>query len=205
MQEWDRYFRDLLGGVEGRVVMGARREGELEEEEEEIRREEVWEVVGKLREGKAMGSDGIPNEVWKFGGEVVKEGMVVGGKKGKGEKVGNYRGVTLTQTAYKVYAAVLAERLRKEVEEKGLLPPNQTGFRKGVGTTDNIYVLNYLINRQVNRKKGKMVVLFVDLKAAFDSVDRRILMEAIRKSGVREGLVMRCKELLGKTVCRVRV
>lgn len=73
MQEWDRYFRDLLGGVEGRVVMRSRREGEREEEEEELRREEVGEVVGKLREGRAMGSDRIPNEVWKFGGEVVKE------------------------------------------------------------------------------------------------------------------------------------
>ncbi|XP_077280504.1 uncharacterized protein LOC143907534 [Temnothorax americanus] len=226
MQEWDGYFKELLGGVNGRVVMGTRRR-ERREEEEEIRREEVWEVVKKLRERKALGSDGIPNEVWKFGREVVKEwlwevcnrvwkgegwpedwreGIIVPiGKKGEGERVGDYRGVTLAQTAYKVYAAVLAERLRKEVEEKGLLPPSQTGFRRGVGTTDNIYVLNHLINRQVNGKKGKMVVMFVDLKAAFDSVDRRILVEAMRKRGVREGLVERCKELLGETICRVRV
>ncbi|XP_024867350.1 uncharacterized protein LOC112451550, partial [Temnothorax curvispinosus] len=207
MQEWDGYFKELLGGVKGRVVMGTRRgEGrEEEEEEEEIRREEVWEVVRKLRERKAMGSDEIPNEVWKFGEEVVKEwlwevcnrvwkgegwpedwreGIIVPiEQKGEGERVGNYRGVTLAQTAYKVYTAVLAKRLRKEVEEKDLLPPSQTGFKRGVGTTDNIYVLNYLINRQVNEKKGKMVVMFVDLKTVFDSVDRRILVEAMRKRG----------------------
>ncbi|XP_071652387.1 uncharacterized protein [Temnothorax longispinosus] len=189
MQEWDRYFRDLLGGAEGRVVMGARKEGELEEEEEDIRREEVWEMVGKLREGTAMGSEGIPNEVWKFGGEMVKvwlwevcnrmwkgerwpedwreRSIVPIGMKGKGKKVGDYRGVMLAQTAYKVYAAVLAERLRKEVEEKGLLPPREDG---GV----------------VRGLEGSF----------FDSVDRRILVEAMRKRGVREGLVMRCKELL---------
>lgn len=86
-----------------------------------------------------------------------------------------------------------------------MLPPSQTGFRRGIGTTDNIYVLNYLINRQVNGKRGKMVVLFVDLKAGSDSVDRRVLVEEMRKRGVREGLVRRCKELLGETVCRVRV
>ncbi|XP_077255544.1 uncharacterized protein LOC143893719 [Temnothorax americanus] len=224
-EEWQR----LKGRIKEvlREENGRGKEEERREEEEEIRREEVWEVVRKLRERKALGSDGIPNEVWKFGGEVVKEwlwevcnrgwkgegwpedwreGIIVPiGKKGEGERVGDYRGVTLAQTAYKVYAAVLAERLRKEVEEKGLLPPSQTGFRRGVGTTDNIYVLNHLINRQVNGKKGKMVVMFVDLKAAFDSVDRRILVEAMRKRGVREGLVERCKELLGETICRVRV
>lgn len=68
-------------------------------------------------------------------------------KRGEGERVEDYRGVTLTQTAYKVYATVLAERLRREVEEKGMLLSNQTGFRRRIGTIDNIYVLNYLVNR----------------------------------------------------------
>lgn len=45
-------------------------------------------------------------------------------KKGKGEKVEEFRGVMLTQMAYKVYTWMLAERLRKEVKEKNLLPPN---------------------------------------------------------------------------------
>lgn len=34
-------------------------------------------------------------------------------KRGKRAKVKKYRGVTLTQTAYKMYAAVLAERFRE--------------------------------------------------------------------------------------------
>lgn len=34
-------------------------------------------------------------------------------------------------TLYKVYASVLAKRLRKEMEEKRIVPHNQTGFRKG--------------------------------------------------------------------------
>lgn len=76
---------------------------------------------------------------------------------------------------------VLAERLRKEVDEKGLLSASQTGFRKGLGTMNNKYVLNYLINR--HREKGKMIILFVDLKVAektFDSVDRELLIETMR-------------------------
>ena len=45
-------------------------------------------------------------------------------KKRAGEKVKDYRGITLTQTAYKVYASVLAERIRVEVEGKRMLPPS---------------------------------------------------------------------------------
>lgn len=54
MEEWDRYFRKLLGGVEWRVRK--RMEGGWRDDGEEgIRREEVKEVIRKLREGKAMG------------------------------------------------------------------------------------------------------------------------------------------------------
>lgn len=31
---------------------------------------------------------------------------------------------------YKIYTATLAERLRENVEGKGLVPPNQAGFKK---------------------------------------------------------------------------
>jgi len=73
-------------------------------------------------------------------------------------------------TMYKIYVMMLTHRLRIECEEKKVIPQNQTGFRKGIGTMDNIYVINYLINRQLKKKK-KTVALFVDLKTAFDSVD----------------------------------
>lgn len=48
-------------------------------------------------------------------------------------------------------------------------------------TIDNIYVINYLVNRQLVKKGKSLVALFVDLKAAFDSVDKRVLVEAMRK------------------------
>lgn len=96
----------------------------------------------------------------------------------------DYRGVSLTSTLYKLYASVLADRLREEIEEKNLIPQNQTGFeRKGLGTINNIYVLNYLVNRQLGKEKGKMMAFFIDLKAAFDSVNKRILVEAMKERG----------------------
>lgn len=95
-------------------------------------------------------------------------------KKGEGEVVSDYRGVTLMPILYKVYAAVLAEKLRNEVEEGGMIPQNQTGFRKRVGAIDNIFVLNYAVNKQIRKKGEKLIALFIDLRDAFDSVDRGV-------------------------------
>jgi len=52
--------------------------------------------------------------------------------------------------------------LRKEVEKKKIMLQNQTGFSKRLGTMENVYVLNYLINRQLGKKKRMLVTLFVD-------------------------------------------
>lgn len=77
--------------------------------------------------------------------------------------------------------------MREEVEGKGILPGNQTGFRKGLSTMDNIYVINYLRNRQLIKKEGSLVTFFVDLRAAFDSVHRELLVKAMRDRGIRAG------------------
>jgi len=97
---------------------------------------------------------------------------------------------------YKIYVSVLEERLRVEVENKEIVPQNQVGFRKAMGTMDNIYVINYLINRQLGKGKG-VTALFVDLKAAFDSIDRRVLVESLEERGIRKGLVERVKDVEG--------
>lgn len=224
-EEWKSYFMSLIGGEEERLRMGTegtRREGD----ETEISKEEIRLVIRNLKEGKAVGIDGIPNEAWRYGGEQGievawgicrkvwrgggwpegwKEGVIAPiVKKGAGTKVEEYRGVTLMPSLYKIYTAVLAKRLEEEAEEKGMIPPNQTGFRRGVGTIDNVYVLNYVVNREVAEERGKLVALFIDLKAAFDSVDRKIMMDALEERGVREGLRERVGEVYEETMSRVK-
>lgn len=51
-----------------------------------------------------------------------------------------------------------------------------------------------------------MVMMFVDMKAAFDSMDREILLkDNERKKEMKEDLVVRCEEVLKETMSRVRV
>jgi len=223
IEEWVDYFKGLLGGGwKGRSGIRGER---MKDNEGEITRGEIVKALGRIKDGKAVGGDGIPGEVWKYGGERMEgyiweicnkiwrgegwveewsEGTIVPIKK-KEEEGGGLQGVTITQSLYKVYALVLGERLEKELEEKKVIPQNQTGFRRGMGTMDNIFVLNYLVNRQLSKEKGKMVAFFVDLKAAFDSVDREMLEKALRERGVREGLVVRCMDLMRETKSKVRI
>ncbi|XP_070531356.1 golgin subfamily A member 6-like protein 7 [Cardiocondyla obscurior] len=58
---------------------------------------------------------------------------------------------------------------------------------------------------KIEEKEGKKVIVFIDMKAAFDSVDRRKLVETMKKRGVREGLIRRCEEILEETVNKVKV
>lgn len=50
-----------------------------------------------------------------------------------------------------------------------------------------------------------MVAFFIDLKAAFDLIDRRILVKEMSKREIRKGLVDRIEEMLRETRYRVRV
>lgn len=50
-----------------------------------------------------------------------------------------------------------------------------------MSTINNIYVLNYLLNRQISRKGESLVLFFLDLEVAFDSMDRSKLIATMRE------------------------
>ncbi|XP_077272062.1 uncharacterized protein LOC143902767 [Temnothorax americanus] len=227
-EQWNKHFKKLLGGVGAKQETAKEKQetGDSCENQEGIRREEVEEIIKKMKNRKAAGADGMPNEVWTNGGSRLKEaiwkicdmawrkgemiedwneGIIVPiVKKGEGKEAGDYRGVTLMNTSYKIYAAILAKRLEKEIEEKKLIPETQTGFRKGKGTIENIYTLNYVIGRAISKERGKLVATFIDLKAAFDSVDREILWKVMEKNGISKRLRDRIKELYKETKSVIR-
>jgi hypothetical protein len=225
MKEWRKYFSELLGGEENRQEKEKRqhRVGEIEE----ITIEELEQQLRKLKRKKAPGMDGIQNESWIYGTEREvdrlleimngvwkgagfpqewKEGIICPiYKKGEKDTASNYRGITLLNTAYKVYAMIVEERLMKEMNERGVLPDGQAGFRKGRGTMDNVYILNHIIGNEIKNRGSKIYAFFVDLKAAFDNVERDLLWEYLRKKGINEHLVTKIEEIYEETISRVRV
>jgi len=67
MEEWRKYFKEVLGGMERRVRKkneeGRRRKEEKEEgmREEEVGWKEFTDIIDGVKEGKVAGSNGIQN------------------------------------------------------------------------------------------------------------------------------------------------
>ena len=92
----------------------------------------------------------------------------------------NYRGIAITSCLCKLFTFILNERLVAFLEERKILKPNQTGFRKEYRTADHVFVLNSMIN-SYTRKGNKIYACFVDISRAYDSVWRERLLYKLIK------------------------
>ncbi|XP_025829084.1 uncharacterized protein LOC112904077 [Agrilus planipennis] len=164
----------------GKVVEETRQLGKEEKieknEDQEITQEEVEQVIKKLKKKKAAGEDKITNEAWIYGGKELQENLqgilnkIWNGdedlpeewkmgiikpifKKGDRHKPENYRGITLMNTGYKIYAEILRKRLEKELEDKKALGETQMGYRKNKGTIDAIYIVKTAIEEEIKKEK----------------------------------------------------
>ena len=101
-------------------------------------------------------------------------------KKGDLSRIENHRPISLTEVPRKVYEAILLPWLVRVVEP---LSMEQGGFRQGRGTLDQIATLQEWIV-QSKRDKRNRHMAFLDIKAAYDSVDRQLLWSKCRNRGV---------------------
>ena len=83
--------------------------------------------------------------------------------------------------------------MKKEIE--GKLMEGQFDFRAGRGTIDAIYVLNCMINREVRKRGGKLITCFVDLRAAFDKINRNLLIGRLKELEIEQNLRNRVAEI----------
>jgi hypothetical protein len=199
-----------------------------EKEIKEIRTErEVWKYINRERKKKEPVSEEIIIQEWEEYFMKLLEGRKEEGKVGTqrkekqtvteeieitAEEVERHirhlnRGIPLLNTGYKLYASVLSERMKREIEEKGVLPDSQAGFRGGRGTVDNVYILDHLARNELRKKGGRMCALFIDFKAAFDKVDRVKMFECMRERerGISEWLVRKVEEIYARTRNKVKV
>lgn len=80
-----------------------------------------------------------------------------------------------------------------------MLEDNQAGFGKERGSTDNIYILNYAIQEEIYKEKGKLYPLFADLTAAIDKVNRLKLIDKLKRSQVPSNLIARMAGIYEET------
>lgn len=167
---------------------------------------------------KATGLDGINAELIKYGGMILKfcflhflnmcwkncsvpmewntAKVISLFKKGNRNDTGNYRGITLLDAGYKIYGKILNQRLQAIADV--VISEEQSGFRKGRSSSDNIFIMRQIIEKR--REFGLETHLaFIDYEKAFDKVKRPLLWKILEIRGFPKHLISAVKSLYVNT------
>ena len=90
-------------------------------------------------------------------------------KKGDLRLAKNYRGITLTPIAAKIYNPLQRNRIEPQIDN--ILKKKQNGFRRSRSTTSQILTIRKILEG-VRAKNLQMTILFVDFTKAFNSIHR---------------------------------
>ena len=112
----------------------------------------------------------------------------------------NCRGCSLLSVPGKVLALILFYRLQAIIDPQ--LKEAQSGFRKGRGTVDQLWVVRQVVVR-ATVYRTPLYLCFVDLTKAYDSVNRQAMTAVLKEYRVPQQLV-EIEDLHTGTHCQVR-
>ena len=110
----------------------------------------------------------------------------------------NYRGISIGSCLAKLYSTILYHRIIEVNDNFKLINNKQIGFLKGYRTADHLLVLDIIINEVVH--KHKLFVAFVDLKKAYDKINRQALIFKLKKRGFSGKYLMCIKAMVENVV-----
>ena len=116
----------------------------------------------------------------------------------------SYRGITLSNSMYKLYSSVINDRLSKWVENSDILVDEQNGFRKKRSTIDHLSSVTNLIETRKKLKRSTFCA-FIDLKKAYDSVNRELLWHKLEHLGIGGTMLNAVKSLYTAVSSCVRI
>lgn len=173
-------------------------------------------ILASLTLGKAAGVDGFMPELFNFGKRYVaqvlsvlfnliyaqsvvpkdwREALVVPVYKNKGsdQDASNYRPISLTSICRRVFERLLLQDLQENIQ---LLSDTQGGFRKNRSTLDLCFALEEVMLANPNASFA-----FLDIRAAFDTVNRDILWARLfNEYGVSFSMIQMLRALFDHNV-----
>ena len=176
--------------------------------EKEVQEPEILQILHKLPVNKAPGPDQIPNLVLKECGttlapvlarlftacleaeyhpQAFKHSITVVLRKPQKpdySKPGAYRPIALLNTLAKALEAVVARRMSKETEQRGLLPGAQMGARPGRSTSTALDLITEQVKTiWTSNPKAVASMLCLDISGAFDNVSHARLLHNLKLKG----------------------
>jgi len=164
-------------------------------------------IVSRLRNGKSTGSDGIPREYYKYGPKLLLEllrsafnaylagvqpaeyaheweGAICGliAKTPTALWMSEQRPIAGECTKFLIFTTVLTCSLNRVVEDYQLLDDAQEGFRRHRSTRRQLSKLHGILAQQ-RENKSQSVVLFLDIKNAFNAINHRAIFAILEAYG----------------------
>jgi hypothetical protein len=169
--------------------------------------EEIGQALKELKNGKTPGSDGFPPDFYKFFWVEIKnlvfESISYAAIKGElsidqrrgiinlipkkdkdVRRLKNWRPISLLNTDYKVLTKALASRLKKILPT--VIHPDQVAYLKGRYIGQNIRTIIDIMSF-TEEKNIEGLIAFLDFEKAFDTIDWRVLDDALSKFNIGQG------------------
>ena len=181
-----------------------------------IHKQEVYNLMEKLEEEKAMGPDEVSGNILKMckeelidpiydiincsleSGKVPREWkraeIVPIYKSGRKEEPLNYRPVSLTSVICKICERIIKKHWTDFLEEHKIIGDSQFGFRKQRSCVTNLLSFYSRVVDVIQEREGWMDCIYLDLKKAFDKVPHERLLWKLEHKGGLKGRTLRWME-----------
>ena len=104
--------------------------------------------------------------------------------------------IALTDVSYKLYMTIQGRKIDNHIIDNNEHIETQAGFTKGSQIEDNLFILQYCIEKTYKRRKP-LIVTCIDYTKAYDSIKRESILETlatiefIQKSSIQQQLYMK--------------
>ena len=190
--------------------------------------EEVLTAIKSMKLGKASGTDRVGTDHLKaiaelptgkalllqiarllFSGAVVPPDWLISKlillpKGGGKHNPGKWRSISLLQQCNKMVSSIISARLQAHLHRPGLGMESQSGFTRGRGTVDGFFNVQQAL--EVRKANGLDTwALMLDLKKAFDRVDRKLLWIVLGRFGVPSTLIQVIRKLYDGSTLKMKM
>lgn len=221
--KWIQYIQQLYNTEE--MEINRERPQEYEHtinEEINVTTEIVTENIRKLKNRKAPGTDGICNELLKYGGQclnqkivelfqkILKDRQIPDEwrtsitvpiyKKGGKKDPSNYRTITLMNTTLKLMTKIISN----EITNKYNIREEQMGFRQNRSTTDAIFVIRQITEKAIEFDVPAYICL-IDLTKAFDRVRLRDVIDILNEENMPQQIIELIRDINTRNKTKVKV
>ncbi|CAF0989180.1 unnamed protein product [Brachionus calyciflorus] len=125
-------------------------------------------------------------------------------KKGSSEDLNNYRGISILPPVAKLFEKLLHKQILDYLNKNNIISDDQHGFRANYSCESALHEIISEINN-IRSKRLIGLLLFIDFRKAFDTIDSQLLLIKLRKYGFSNSAINLIKSYFDNRVQFVKI